>query len=72
MHRAFLLLALALVLNGCFLTDSGERGEVSTRDINFPASGYEQLDEEDYPRINFGRTAHDLSLIHISEPTRPY
>lgn len=63
MRHALLLLAIAPALQGCFLTDSGDRGEVSTRDINFPASGYEQLDAEDYPRIAFERTAHDMGKV---------
>jgi hypothetical protein len=63
MRRSILLVAIVPALNGCFLTDSGERGEVSTRDINFPASGYEQLDEEDYPRISFERASHDMGRV---------
>ncbi|MFZ1694716.1 MAG: DUF1573 domain-containing protein [Flavobacteriales bacterium] len=62
MRHAILSIVALLVLPGCFLTDSG-REEVSTRDINFPASGYEKLDEKDYPRIAFDRTEHDMGKL---------
>lgn len=54
---------LAVLLSGCFLTDHSERGEVSTEDLNFPASGYEKLDAEDYPRITFDATEADMGKV---------
>lgn len=62
MRHPILLIVALMVLPACFLTDSG-RDEVSTRDINFPASGYEKLDEKDYPRIAFERTEHDMGKL---------
>lgn len=54
--------ACALLLTGCFLTDHGE-GEINTRDLHFPASGYEQLDAKDMPAITFDATEVDMGRI---------
>lgn len=59
---AISVMLAALALPGCFLTDQG-REEVTTDDLNFPSSGYEKLDEKDYPRITFDRTEHDMGRI---------
>lgn len=58
-----LAVLLAALLSGCFLTDHSERGEVTTEDLNFPASGYEKLDAEDYPRITFDATQADMGKV---------
>ncbi|MBK9175930.1 MAG: DUF1573 domain-containing protein [Flavobacteriales bacterium] len=55
--------AFAVGLSGCFLTDHTERDEVSTRDLNFPASGYEKLDAKDYPRITFDALEFDMGKV---------
>jgi hypothetical protein len=52
----------ALLLTGCFLTDHGE-GEINTRDLHFPASGYERLDAKDLPAITFDATEVDMGRI---------
>lgn len=58
-----MICAVAMLLSGCYLTDHTERDEVSTRDLNFPASGYEKLDAKDYPRITFDAVEFDMGKV---------
>lgn len=55
--------AAAMLISGCFLTDHTEREDVTTSDLNFPASGYEKLEAKDYPRIAFDATEHDMGKV---------
>lgn len=53
---------LTVLLSGCFLTDQS-RDEITTSDLNFPASGFAQTDTSDLPRIAFDHTMHDMGRI---------
>lgn len=64
-RHCLLLLPLILGTTGCQLTDYSEDRdtEVTTENLAFPASGYENVDPEELPRITFDST--QLSLGHI-------
>lgn len=62
---AYLPLAAAFLLTSCRITDHSERdpNEVSAENLNFPASGYEDVDPDDLPKMEFANTHLDLGRI---------
>ncbi len=62
---AYLLLAAILLFSACRITDHTERdpNEVSADNLNFPASGYEDVDPDDLPKFEFTHTHLDLGRI---------
>lgn len=62
--------ALLVFFTGCQLTDYSEEQntEVTTENLNFPASGYENVDPDELPRITFDST--NLSIGHIVQGAR--
>lgn len=61
--RPFLLFTL-LALGSCRLTDHSEReGEVTTEDITFPVSGYENVDASEFPAITFESKDLDMGKV---------
>lgn len=62
MRYLFHLIA-AVVLAGCQLTDHSERTEVSTEDIQFGRSGYEKVDPDELPRIDFPQREQDMGQV---------
>ncbi len=64
MPRAGLIVLLVLFA-GCRLTDHSERdaNEVSTELLNFPASGYQDVDPEDLPQLTFDNPHADMGRV---------
>ncbi len=64
-RSAFLLLLLLLLAASCRLTDHSERDgdEVTTESLNFPASGYEDVDPDDLPQLTFDSTHADMGRV---------
>ena len=58
-----LLAGGALLLPSCRLTDHSEREEVTPDVIQFSASGYEEVDADDLPRIAFDSTHFDMGQV---------
>ncbi len=60
-----LLFAIALGLPSCRITDHSEREPevVSSDTLDFPASGYENVDPKDLPKMDFEVTHLDLGQI---------
>ncbi|HMC96869.1 MAG TPA: DUF1573 domain-containing protein [Flavobacteriales bacterium] len=60
---AFLFLLLLTV--SCRLTDHSERDgdEVTTESLNFPASGYEDVDPADLPQLTFDSSNADMGRV---------
>ena len=56
---------LVLVLNGCRLTDHSEKDPdaVTADGLNFPKSGFEDVDPADLPKVEFEETHMDLGKI---------
>jgi hypothetical protein len=55
---------MLLLLCGCRITDHSENdGEVSSSDIGFPASGYEDVDPDDRPAFEFEETHFDMGQV---------
>lgn len=63
MARFLPFVLAALFMAGCRLTDHSERDEVSTRDITFSRSGYEDVDPDDLPRITFAVMEQDMGRM---------
>lgn len=59
--RSFFL-SLLVLSSACRLTDHSER-EVSTADLDFPVSGYEDVDPKDLPQITFDSVAVSMGRI---------
>ncbi|MCO5273662.1 MAG: DUF1573 domain-containing protein [Flavobacteriales bacterium] len=61
----WLTLALACCTAACRLTDHSENdlGEISTRDFQIPASGFQDTDPSRQPTITFDSTALDIGRI---------
>lgn len=59
------LLCVPLAFSSCWITDHSERqpGEVSAGDLNFPSSGYQDVDPDDLPKMEFAYTHLDLGRI---------
>lgn len=67
-HSASVSIALVVILglfaSGCLITDHSERnGEVSPDNLNFPSSGYENVDPDDLPKMEFEATHMDLGQV---------
>jgi hypothetical protein len=59
-----LLIAFAFTFQACLITDHSERdGAVSSENLNFPKSGYEDIDPDDLPSLNFEATHMDLGQV---------
>jgi hypothetical protein len=60
-----LLLAALVLLQSCWITDHTERDpdEVTTDDIQHPASGYEKVDAGDLPSMVFDAPHFDMGKI---------
>lgn len=58
-----LWLALLVATTGCRLTDHSERDDVTADMLNFPSSGYEGVDPDDLPKIDFDSTTLDMGVI---------
>ncbi|MBL7951030.1 MAG: DUF1573 domain-containing protein [Flavobacteriales bacterium] len=60
-----LFLSLLGVFPSCRLTDHTERdpNEVTAENLNFPASGYENVDLDDLPKFEFAYTHLDLGKV---------
>ncbi len=56
-------LLVGLSFASCQLTDHSERDEVSTQDINFGRSGYEEVDTDDLPVIAFDSTELKMGVV---------
>ncbi len=63
--RTLFLLAVLCTTGGCRITDHSERdpSEVSAENLNFPSSGYENVDQNDLPKMEFSATHVDLGKI---------
>ena len=65
-HKVLVLFTLFMGtlswMPGCRITDHSER-EVSPSDINFPASGYQNVDKDDLPTIAFEETHFDMGRM---------
>lgn len=63
--RALLPFVVLFALVGCRITDHSERdpSEVSAENLNFPSSGYENVDQDDLPKMEFSATHVDLGKI---------
>jgi Protein of unknown function (DUF1573) len=61
----FLVAAMLSVVTGCRITDHSERdtAEVSSENLNFPSSGYENVDPDDLPKMEFSSTHVDLGKV---------
>ncbi|MCB0769141.1 MAG: DUF1573 domain-containing protein [Flavobacteriales bacterium] len=58
------LFAIAFTFQACLITDHSERdGEVSSENLNFPKSGYEEIDPDDLPGLSFEATHMDLGQV---------
>lgn len=64
LHVPFIL-TLLLILPGCRLTDHSENDEnnISTNSVHFPASGYQNVDQDDLPKIEFEKTHTDFGKV---------
>jgi hypothetical protein len=60
--RAPMFLLPGLLLAGCQLTDHTER-EVTADALRFPASGYENVNEKDLPKITFEKSHFDMGQV---------
>jgi hypothetical protein len=58
-----LCLVLALLVPSCRITDHSERDEVSSDGLNFPSSGYQNVDPTDLPTMTFEATHQDLGQV---------
>lgn len=58
-----LLLMPFFLFQSCRITDHSERDEVTSQDLNFPASGFEDIDPDDLPAMTFEGTHHDLGQV---------
>lgn len=60
-----LFLSLLLAFSSCRITDHSERdpNEVSAENLNFPTSGYENVDPDDLPKFEFAYTHLDFGQI---------
>lgn len=63
--RLLLLLPLLLAFSSCRLTDHSENdpSEITTDAVQFPSSGYRNMDEDDLPRMKFTYTHVDFGRI---------
>ncbi|MEO8588067.1 MAG: DUF1573 domain-containing protein [Flavobacteriales bacterium] len=63
--RLSAFLILLMLASSCRLTDHSERdqNEVTTESLNFPASGYENVDPDDLPQLTFDSTQQDMGRI---------
>lgn len=61
--RHLLPILAAVALWGCQLTDHSERTEVTTEDIQFGRSGYEEVDPGELPRIEFPQREQDMGRV---------
>ncbi len=61
--HTLIVLLIALAFGGCQLTDHSEREEVSTDDVRFPASGYEDVDAGELAAIEFTTTHFDMGQV---------
>lgn len=61
----FLVAAVLSVVTGCRITDHSESdpAEVSSENLNFPSSGYENVDPDDLPKMEFSATHVDLGKV---------
>ena len=57
-----MMVLLPLIAIGCQITDHSEK-EITPEMVQFPASGYEKVDEKDLPRIEFEETHFDMGQI---------
>jgi len=64
-HMPLAVCLFALSFASCQITDYSERdpNEVTTESLNFPASGYENVDPADLPRFTFDST--HMNMGHI-------
>ena len=64
MSRSAFVVLLVLCI-GCRLTDHSERdpSEVSTESLDFPSSGYENVDPDDLPQFTFDNTHADMGRV---------
>jgi len=65
MQKGLLLLCLLVAFTGCRLTDHREDGdqEVGADAVQFPASGYRDVDTDALPRIEFAYTHVDFGKV---------
>ena len=63
--RTWLWAFVLLLLSSCQITDHSERdpGAVTSDALNFPSSGYEDIDPDDLPAMEFDSTHIDLGRI---------
>jgi len=55
---------IVLMLIGCRITDHTENdGQVTSEALNFPSSGYEDIDPADLPRFSFDSTTIDMGQV---------
>jgi hypothetical protein len=72
LHLGVLVLLLLTVFLGCRVTDHSEK-EVSSGDLRFPRSGYEDVDPGDLPAITFEQTHMDMgSIVQGTKVTRQF
>ena len=66
-HFLPLLLPLLLIsgLQSCRITDHSERDPdaITSESLNFPSSGYENVDPEDLPKMTFDATHFDFGMV---------
>ena len=59
----FFIPAFPLFFMSCQLTDHSERDEVTTNDITFTKSGYENMDPDDLPKLTFASSEQDMGKV---------
>ena len=64
-RSVFLLCLLMLLLTGCRLTDHSEKDPdaITADGLNFPKSGFENVDPAELPKVEFEETHLDLGEI---------
>lgn len=63
MRPALVLLLLLGLFGACRITDHSEKDDVTADMLNFPSSGYADVDPSELPRIEFDSTTKDMGLI---------
>lgn len=59
----FFIPLLPLLFMSCQLTDHSERDEVTTDDITFTKSGYENMDPDELPKLTFASLEQDMGKV---------
>lgn len=72
--RPLMWMLFAGLLAGCRITDHSERdGEVTADGLNFPVSGYEDVDRDALPALTFDSVSIDMGrVIQGAKVTRSY